>query len=116
MSDETATNENIEPAEETGAATPLEELSAKLDELGASVDNATQDASAQSAEEAPEIEALKATISQQQATIDKVIEQMGKMVLLYGARISENATDIKDSLASPDDDIPEITLEDIKLS
>ena len=73
----------------------LDEIEAAIDNLSGDSDNVDENAgSARSAEDtgfSQEIESMRSIIDAQNATIDRKAKQMERMVMLYGARISDTS-------------------------
>lgn len=99
-------------------------LESAVDESATNEDNIDNGADTKS-EETPTVEQLQTIVNEQGARIEQLINQMGKMVTLYGARLSnqtgkvESMKSLKVEETFEDDpsgteDIP--LLNDIKLS
>lgn len=96
----------------------LDALEAKLDENpqeDTMLDEGNNSEERESAEEPNAIEALEARLEEQNATIDRLVGIMGKMVTRYGASINEGMEHNTEAFPTEDKEVELPNLKDIKL-
>ena len=84
------TDEQTSITEDSEPVKTIDDITAMLDEQSSTEDN-NADGTANSAEEVPTVEALQREIETLRNDYSKIVDAMGRMVTMYGAKIGDNS-------------------------